>query len=495
MTTYHSTRNAEKTLTASQAILQGIAPDGGLYVPDHIPALDIALDRLADMTYQELAYEVMKNFFDDFTEEELKHCVNAAYDDKFDDSTIVPLVKAGGHHYLELFHGPTIAFKDMALSILPHLLTTSAKKNGSTKEIVILTATSGDTGKAALVGFADVPNTRIIVFYPKNGVSAIQEKQMVTQKGDNTSVVAIDGNFDDAQTNVKNMFGNADLAARLDEAGFQFSSANSINIGRLIPQVVYYVYAYGQMVKQGAIAAGETMNVVVPTGNFGNILAAYFAKQMGLPIQKLIIASNENKVLVDFFATGAYARNRDFILTTSPSMDILVSSNLERLLYLMADESTAAVQTFMDQLKEIGRYEVTEAMQEKAKDFYADYATEEEVSAQIAALYHAEGYVIDPHTAVAAHVANTYVAETDDHTPIIIASTASPYKFPQAVLNAIDPEFSDDSMEEMLDRLRELSGVAFPAAIEELLHAEVRHNTVVASDDMQKSVESILGLN
>ena len=285
MTTYHSTRNAEKTLTASQAILQGIAPDGGLYVPDHIPALDIALDRLADMTYQELAYEVMKNFFDDFTEEELKHCVNAAYDDKFDDSTIVPLVKAGGHHYLELFHGPTIAFKDMALSILPHLLTTSAKKNGSTKEIVILTATSGDTGKAALVGFADVPNTRIIVFYPKNGVSAIQEKQMVTQKGDNTSVVAIDGNFDDAQTNVKNMFGNADLAARLDEAGFQFSSANSINIGRLIPQVVYYVYAYGQMGKQGAIAAGEPMNVVVPTGNFGNILDAYFAKQMGLPIQ------------------------------------------------------------------------------------------------------------------------------------------------------------------------------------------------------------------
>ena len=301
MTTYHSTRNAEKTLTASQAILQGIAPDGGLYVPDHIPALDIALDRLADMTYQELAYEVMKKFFDDFTEEELKHCVNAAYDDKFDDSSIVPLVKAGGNHYLELFHGPTIAFKDMALSILPYLMTTSAKKNGSTKEIVILTATSGDTGKAALDGFADVPNTRIIVFYPKNGVSAIQEKQMVTQKGDNTSVVAIDGNFDDAQTNVKNMFGNADLAARLDAAGFQFSSANSINIGRLIPQVVYYVYAYGQMVKQGAIAAGEPMNVVVPTGNFGNILAAYFAKQMGLPIQKLIIASNENKVLVDFF--------------------------------------------------------------------------------------------------------------------------------------------------------------------------------------------------
>ena len=301
MTTYHSTRNAEKTLTASQAILQGIAPDGGLYVPDHIPALDIALDRLSDMTYQELAYEVMKKFFDDFTEEELKHCVNAAYDDKFDDSSIVPLVKAGGNHYLELFHGPTIAFKDMALSILPYLMTTSAKKNGSTKEIVILTATSGDTGKAALDGFADVPNTRIIVFYPKNGVSAIQEKQMVTQKGDNTSVVAIDGNFDDAQTNVKNMFGNADLAARLDAAGFQFSSANSINIGRLIPQVVYYVYAYGQMVKQGAIAAGEPMNVVVPTGNFGNILAAYFAKQMGLPIQKLIIASNENKVLVDFF--------------------------------------------------------------------------------------------------------------------------------------------------------------------------------------------------
>jgi len=494
VTTYHSTRNAGNTLTASQAILRGIAPDGGLYVPDHIPALDVALDQLSNLTYQETAYAVMKNFFDDFTEEELKQCIMSAYDEKFDDATIAPLVKVDGHYYLELFHGPTIAFKDMALSILPHLLTTSAKKNGSTKEIVILTATSGDTGKAALVGFADVPNTKIIVFYPKNGVSAIQEKQMVTQQGDNTFVIAIDGNFDDAQTNVKNMFGNAELSANLDAAGYQFSSANSINIGRLIPQVAYYVYAYGQMVKQGAIAAGEPMNVVVPTGNFGNILAAYFAKQMGLPIQKLVIASNENKVLVDFFQTGAYDRNRDFILTTSPSMDILVSSNLERLLYLMTDENPQAIQTFMDQLKEVGRYEVTEAMKEKAKDFYADYASEAEVSAQISGLYHTDGYVIDPHTAVAAHVANSYVAETKDSTPIVIASTASPYKFPQAVLDAIDPEFGEGTMEDMLERLKELSGVAYPKAIEELLNAEVRHDTVIASDDMQDSVEAILGL-
>ena len=314
---YKSTRGGEG-VSASYAILKGLADNGGLFVPDHIPALDVPVKRLASMTYQEVAYEVMKLYFTDFTEQELKDCINKAYDSKFDTSEIAPLALADGAYYLELFHGATIAFKDMALSILPHLMTTAARKNNVHNEIVILTATSGDTGKAAMAGFADVEGTRIIVFYPKDGVSPVQEKQMVTQKGKNTFVVGIHGNFDDAQTGVKKMFGDADLAAELEAGGFQFSSANSINIGRLVPQIVYYVYAYAKLVDNGEIKDGDKMNVVVPTGNFGNILAAYYAKNMGLPIAHLICASNENKVLYDFFKTGSYDRNRDFILTSSP---------------------------------------------------------------------------------------------------------------------------------------------------------------------------------
>ncbi len=333
---YRSTRNANETATASQAILKGLANEGGLFVPDSIPALDVSLKDLAKMNYQQVAYEVMKLMFTDFTEAELKHCIDSAYDSKFDTPVIAPLVNKAGAYYLELFHGSTIAFKDMALSILPYLITTSAKKNGVKNEIVILTATSGDTGKAALAGFADVPGTKIIVFYPKHGVSPIQEKQMVTQKGDNTFVVGITGNFDDAQTGVKKMFSDAELAKYMDEKGYQFSSANSINIGRLVPQMVYYVYAYTRLVADGTIKAGDKINVDVPTGNFGNILAAYYAKEMGLPIAKFICASNDNKVLFDFFQTGTYDRNREFILTTSPSMDILISSNLERLIYKIA---------------------------------------------------------------------------------------------------------------------------------------------------------------
>ena len=328
---YKSTRNETQTVTASEAILKGLSDDGGLFVPVEFPKLQRPLSEIAKMSYQETAYEVMKEFLTDFTEEELKNCINRAYDAKFDTEEIAPLVKADGA-YLELFHGATIAFKDMALSILPHLLTTSAKKNHVENEIVILTATSGDTGKAALSGFADVEGTRIIVFYPKDGVSEVQKLQMVTQKGNNTSVVAIHGNFDDAQNGVKEIFGDKELEAELKEAGFQFSSANSINIGRLVPQIVYYVYAYAKLLQNEEITDGEEINVVVPTGNFGNILAAYFAKQMGVPIHKLICASNDNKVLYDFFQTGTYDKNREFILTTSPSMDILISSNLERLI-------------------------------------------------------------------------------------------------------------------------------------------------------------------
>ena len=334
---YKSTRGGEG-VTASQAILKGLADDGGLFVPSQIPVLDVPVEELAKMTYQEVAYQVMKLYLTDFTEEELKSCIDKAYDSKFDAEEIAPMVYADGAYYLELFHGATIAFKDMALSILPHLMTTSARKNHVDHEIVILTATSGDTGKAAMAGFADVEGTRIIVFYPKDGVSPVQEKQMVTQKGKNTFVVGIHGNFDDAQTGVKKMFNDKELAAVLDKNGYQFSSANSINIGRLVPQIVYYVYAYAMLVHNEEIQNGEKINVVVPTGNFGNILAAYYAKNMGLPIDRLICASNENKVLYDFFSTGTYDRNRDFVLTSSPSMDILISSNLERLIYKAAGD-------------------------------------------------------------------------------------------------------------------------------------------------------------
>ena len=315
---YVSTRNTKERVSASEAILQGLARDGGLFVPDRMPVLDKSLGELAAMSYQQIAYEVMKLFFDDFTEEELKRCIESAYDEKFDDPAIAPLRRADGAYFIELFHGRTIAFKDMALSILPHLMTTAAKKNHVTNEIVILTATSGDTGKAALEGFAGVGGTRIIVFYPKNGVSEIQEKQMVTQKGENTFVVGIRGNFDQAQTGVKQMFGDAGLGRQMAEAGFQFSSANSINIGRLVPQIVYYVASYARLLADGVLNEGETVNITVPTGNFGNILAAYYAKQIGLPVAKLICASNENKVLYDFFATGTYDKNREFILTSSP---------------------------------------------------------------------------------------------------------------------------------------------------------------------------------
>ena len=329
---YKSTRDSNVKATASEAILTGLAPDGGLFVPEFIPALDVPLEKLKKMSYQETAYAVMKQFLTDFTEEELKRCIDKAYDEKFDTEEIVPLVKMDNTYYLELFHGATIAFKDMALSILPHLLTTSAKKNRTSNEIVILTATSGDTGKAAMAGFADVEGTRIIVFYPKDGVSKVQKLQMATQKGKNVAVVAIHGNFDNAQSGVKAMFEDKALAKELEEKGYQFSSANSINIGRLVPQVVYYVYAYAKLLENDEIQEGETVNVVVPTGNFGNILAAYYAKKMGIPIDKLVCASNENKVLFDFLKTGIYDRNRQFVLTSSPYLDILISSNMERLI-------------------------------------------------------------------------------------------------------------------------------------------------------------------
>ena len=492
---YRSTRGAKEPVTASKAILQGLAEDGGLFVPDSIPKLTCSMEQLAGMTYQETAYEVMKLFLTDYTEEELKYCINSAYDKKFDTDVIAPLAKVEDAYYLELFHGATIAFKDMALSILPYLMTTAAKKNQVKNDIVILTATSGDTGKAALAGFADVPGTKIIVFYPKNGVSPIQEKQMVTQKGDNTFVVGIHGNFDDAQSGVKAIFGNKELAKELDQAGYQFSSANSINIGRLVPQVVYYVYAYAKLLEGGEIKDGETINVVVPTGNFGNILAAYYAKQLGVPIGKLICASNDNKVLYDFFQTGEYNRNRPFILTTSPSMDILISSNLERLLYRIAGDDAAKDQELMKELTADGKYTITDAMKEKLGDFCGYYVTEAEDAQEIAKVYKDTGYVMDTHTAVAACAYEKYKAETGDETKTVIASTASPYKFTRSVMESIDAEkYGKLGDFELVDELSRISGVAVPNAIEEIRTAPVRHKTVCEVQDMEKTVRGFLGV-
>lgn len=491
---YKSTRNSEKTVTASQAILKGLAEDGGLFVPVSIPKLPVSLGELKNMNYQETAYAVMKEFLTDFTEEELRNCITKAYDSKFDTEDIAPLAKAHDAYFLELYHGATIAFKDMALSILPHLLTTSAKKNQVKNEIVILTATSGDTGKAALAGFANVEGTKIIVFYPKNGVSKVQELQMVTQKGDNTSVIAIHGNFDNAQSGVKAMFENKKLAKELDQAGYQFSSANSINIGRLVPQIVYYVYAYGKLLQNGEIEEGEEINVVVPTGNFGNILAAYYAKNMGLPIAKLICASNENKVLYDFFQTGTYDKNREFILTTSPSMDILISSNLERLIYQIAGGYAKKDQELMNDLKSKGVYAITEEMKKNLADFEAGYATEEQVKQTIHDLYTDTGYVIDTHTAVAASVYNEYRKNTGDTAKTVIASTASPYKFARSVMTAIDASY--DAMEEfeLIDELHKVSQMDIPNAIEEIRNAEIRHTTECDIDQMEASVKAVLGV-
>ena len=491
---YSSTRGGENNVTASMAILKGLAADGGLFMPDHIPALDCSLEELSHKTYQEVAYAVMKQFLTDFTEEELKACIERAYDSKFDTEEIAPLAKVEDAYYLELFHGATIAFKDMALSILPHLLTTSAKKNQVKNEIVILTATSGDTGKAALAGFADVEGTKIIVFYPKNGVSRVQELQMVTQKGDNTSVVAIHGNFDNAQSGVKAMFENKELEKELNEAGYQFSSANSINIGRLVPQVVYYVYAYAKLLENEEIQAGEEINVTVPTGNFGNILAAYYAKQMGLPVHKLICASNDNKVLYDFFRTGTYDRKRDFILTTSPSMDILISSNLERLIYRIAGGDAEKCAELMQSLTAGGEYTITEDMKAQLADFYGNYCTEDETAKTIAEIFKDSHYVIDTHTAVAAGVYDKYVKDTNDTTPTVIASTASPYKFTRSVMEALgaDTDGKDDFA--LADELSALSGVKLPQAVETIRTAPVLHNRVVDAPDMPKAVKDILGI-
>ena len=487
---YKSTRGEDKGCSASEAVIKGLCDDGGLFVPYIFPRLSVGLSELKDMDYKQTAYAVLKEFFTDYSEDELKSCIDKAYDDKFDTDEIAPLVKKGNRYFLELFHGPTIAFKDMALSILPHLLTTAVKKKGLDEEIVILTATSGDTGKAALAAFADVPGTRIIVFYPKGGVSRIQELQMLTQKGDNTEVIGVEGNFDDCQSSVKEIFNDEALKAEMSAKGFAFSSANSINIGRLFPQTAYYVWAYARMLKMGGIKEGDEINFSVPTGNFGNILAGYFAKQMGIPINKLICASNENKVLYDFFESGIYDKNREFILTSSPSMDILISSNLERLIYMIAGCDAARNASLMEDLSKSGRYEITQDMRDKLSDFTGGYAMEDEVFRSIKKVYEECGYVMDTHTAVAASVdEKTYM----EHKSVIV-STASPFKFAGSVMKAIGKDDDKLSDFELIDRLSEISSVRVPRAVNEIRDLSIRHDRVCRVCDMKDEVRRNLCL-
>lgn len=484
--TYIGTRDKNIRYKASEAILKGICPDGGLFIPEEMPVMEKSIEELAKMDYRNLAYEVMSLFFTDFTEDELRYCINNAYDSKFDTDKIAPVVEKDGVYFLELFHGKTIAFKDMALSILPYLMKTSAKKNNIDKEIVILTATSGDTGKAALEGFADVEGTRIIVFYPDGGVSPVQRMQMVTQKGKNVCVAAITGNFDDAQSAVKSIFTDAEMIKELDDKGFMFSSANSINIGRLIPQVAYYWYAYCQLVKDGKIKVGDKINFTVPTGNFGNILAGYFAKKMGLPVNKFVCASNSNKVLYDFFKTGTYDKNREFILTTSPSMDILISSNLERLVCMLTSQEETA--KLMKSLAEKGEYSMTT----KADDIVGEYADEEETATAIRTMYTNADYVLDTHTAVAYAAYNKYIKESVDTTPTVIVSTASPYKFAKDVCTAIDEKYKDCDPFELMKELEKISGVKIPAPVVDIEKREILHNNLCEREKIKDFVRAQL---
>ncbi|MCR4656900.1 MAG: threonine synthase [Lachnospiraceae bacterium] len=489
---YKSTRGDSLALSASRAVIKGLADDGGLFVPDILPRFDFELSDLPGMDYKETAFSVMRLLLDDYSEGELKDCIDRAYDDKFDTGEIAPLVKKGDKYFLELFHGRTIAFKDMALSILPHLLTTALRKNGTDKEAVILTATSGDTGKAALSGFSDVPGTRIIVFYPKGGVSRIQELQMVTQKGSNTKVFGVRGNFDDCQSAVKAVFNDGALKSEMEEKGFIFSSANSINIGRLIPQIAYYVYAYGRMLKSGETEAGEKINFCVPTGNFGNILAAYYAKRMGLPVGRLICASNDNNVLYDFFKTGTYDRNRDFVLTCSPSMDILISSNLERLIYHIAGDDPDINGSLMKALKEDGKYSITDEMKEGLSDFYAAYATQEETFQAIRSLYEETGYVIDTHTATASFAETKFRKETDDRNKTVIVSTASPFKFARSVYTAINGKTDIEDDFEITDLLAEQAKIGIPSAVSEIRNADIVHDMICDPEGIKDAVKSCL---
>ncbi len=492
---YISTRDDARSCTAAEAIVQGLAPDGGLLIPEVLPRLPAgAVDALQDMSYQQRAVYVMNLFLEGFTVAELARFANAAYGpERFDCKEVAPLRFLGdGVSCLELWHGPTCAFKDMALQMLPHLLTASLAKNREQKDVCILVATSGDTGKAALEGFRDVNRTKILVFYPQNGVSAIQELQMVTQMGKNVGVCAVEGNFDDAQTGVKEIFSDETLRTSLAAQGYFLSSANSINWGRLLPQIVYYVSAYTDLVKGGKIKNGDQMNVCVPTGNFGNILAAFYAKRMGLPIARLICASNQNNVLTDFIQTGVYDRNRPFYNTISPSMDILISSNLERLLHAMAKGKAAEVREYMDALKQHGSYRVRpELFQKIESQFYAGFCDDATTKKTIRQVWDSAKYLIDPHTAVAVHVLAQYRAETGDKTPSVIVSTASPFKFCDSVLSALgQTKFQEGT--EILDQLSKLTGVPAPLPLARLNQSTVRFRGCTSKEQMTEKVLELI---
>lgn len=481
---FQSTRGLEKGVASAEAIIKGIAKDGGLFVPESFPNLYDSLKNEKDLSYEELAFRIIKEYFTDIDENELMGAINDAYNNRFD-------VKVN-NGFLELYHGPTCAFKDAALLFLPQIMKRAKKAIGVKDEIVILTATSGDTGKAALEGFKDVDGFKVVVYYPKNGVSAIQERQMVTQEGNNVKVFGITGNFDNAQTGVKEIFADNEFKATLKDKGYILSSANSINIGRLVPQIVYYFYGYFQLVKQGEIKEGEAINVVVPTGNFGNILASYYAKRMGLPINKFICASNENKVLTDFFKTGVYDKRRELVLTESPSMDILVSSNLERLLYEGSGRSGEEINKLMDDLKNKGIYTVSDSIKEFMKEFYGEYATQEEVYEAINNKYNKENYLMDTHTAVAEVVYEKYVKETGDNHKVLIASTASPYKFPRSICKALNINVESVSDFEVLNKLNNATGVEIPNNLRGLDKKEILHKEVWDKDDMRKALLSYL---
>lgn len=496
---YTSTRDNNVKVTASKAITDGISPDGGLYIPESIPRLGVdEIKKLCDVDYKERAKKILGLYLTDFTAEELDYCVEGAYKDgKFDSEFVAPVVKLNENvNILELFRGPTCAFKDMALQILPYLLTVSAKKNLKNKEIVILVATSGDTGKAALEGFKDVDGTKILVFYPNDGVSPMQKLQMTTQEGENVGVCAVYGNFDDCQTGVKSIFTDKDIIRKFEENNLVFSSANSINWGRLAPQIVYYVSAYCDMVNSGTVKFGDSVNVAVPTGNFGNILAAYFAKEMGVPINKLICASNSNNVLTDFIKTGTYDRNRSFYTTVSPSMDILISSNLERLLYIFCGRNDKTINEWFGELKTNGKYTVSDDVKAQIEELFSAGCCDDTETAQtIHSIYSDFGYLADTHTAVALNVCDGYIKETGDKTPVIVASTASPFKFSKAVLSAVEGvsnEYADEFA--TVSALENVSSLKAPSRLAELKGKKVRFSKVVSKENMVDAVFEMLGI-
>lgn len=495
---YQSTRNKTIAVASADAIKTGLSEEGGLFVPVSIPKIELEdIGVLAEKTYNERAYFILSKFLTDFSQEELQACIDKAYTkEKFETETVAPLYKLNDQTYfLELWHGPTCAFKDMALQILPHLLTTSMKKTNEDKEIVILVATSGDTGKAALEGFKDVNGTRIVVFYPDNGVSEIQKLQMVTQEGNNVGVAAVKGNFDDAQSGVKKIFTDDTYKTMLANNHFKLSSANSINWGRLVPQIVYYFSAYADLLKSGEIHLGDTINVVVPTGNFGNILAAYYASKMGLPIGKFICASNENNVLTDFISTGIYDKNRSFHTTISPSMDILISSNLERFLFDLTGGDDTAIAQWMHALNATGKYEVTPEVKQKIKNsFWAGFCDDAKTMGTIKQCNEEYGYVIDTHTAVAKAVYDQYVQDTGDHTKTVIASTASPFKFNQSVLIALEGHNAVAGKDEftLLNELSEKSGMNIPKSLAALKEKNRVFDLVCEKDQMKQIVSDFL---